>query len=400
MVLQEKMILLGVTGGIAVYKAAALASRLTQAGADVHVLMSVNASKFVTPLTFQALTRNRVYIDTFAEDNPSVISHIDLADRADLFLVVPATANVLGKMANGIADDMLLTTWLACTAPTMIAPAMNGHMLEQAVVQQNIATLTARGVQFIDSGVGQLACGYVGRGRLAEPEEIFNAVDHWFRRQARFKGVKMLITAGGTREPIDPVRYIGNRSSGKMGHSLALVAARLGADVELVTTAEPPIHPRIRVTSVETALQMRDAVLERSEIADVIIMCAAIADYRAATVHEQKRKKEGDSWTIELVKNPDILSELGAAGLSAYLVGFAAETERLHEHALAKLQRKQCHMLIANDVSQVGVGFSSDSNQVSVFTRNGLLFESSVAKKMQLAEQLLDLIADEKGMDA
>jgi phosphopantothenoylcysteine decarboxylase/phosphopantothenate--cysteine ligase len=390
--LNGKTILLGITGGIAVYKAATLASRLTQAGADVHVIMSANATKFVTPLTFQALTRNKVHTDTFTEDNPSVISHIDLADRADLFLIVPATANTIGKMANGIADDMLLTTWLATTAQTMVAPAMNGHMLEQPAVQQNIAILQSRGVHFVEPGVGQLACGYIGKGRLAEPDEIFMSVEKWFKRLQQLAGIKVLVTAGGTREAIDPVRYIGNRSSGKMGHALALAAARSGAHVDLITTAKAPVHHRIHVTAVETALQMYEQVMAKANDANIIIMCAAVADYRPVTVFEQKRKKSKDTWTVDLVKNPDILAELGAAGLSAFLVGFAAETERLHEHAMDKLRRKQCDIMIANDVSVDGVGFSHETNKVAVFGKDGLLFESALQDKYVLAEQLIELI--------
>lgn len=395
--MQGKTIILGVSGGIAVYKAAALASRLTQAGALVHVVMTESACKFVTPLTFQALTKQEVYLDTFAERNPHVISHIDLADRADLFLMVPATANVIGKLAHGIADDMLLTTWLATTAPTMVAPAMNGHMLVNPAVRHNIELLKMRGVMFVEPAEGQLACGYVGKGRLAEPEHIFAEVERFFADRARLSGVRVLITAGGTREPIDPVRFIGNHSSGKMGHALATVAADRGALVELITAADgAPHHPAIRITRVDTAQQMYDAVMQRVTEVDVIIKSAAVADYRPAESEPSKIKKNRDRLTLEFVKNPDILAELGARPVRPFLVGFAAETDRLDEHAQEKLRRKRCDLLVANDVSVEGAGFSADTNIVSIFDSNGLVERLPVLSKTEVARRILQLVADRR----
>ncbi len=393
--MQGKTIILGVCGGIAAYKAAALTSRLTQAGATVHVILTESAARFVTPLTFQALSRQRVYTDTFAEADPHVISHIDLADRADLFLIAPATANVLGKMANGLADDMLSTTWLACTAPTLVAPAMNGHMLEHPAVQANMNVLRARGVQFIEPGEGQLACGYVGRGRLAEPEQIFAAVSEHFARAQELRGQHWLITAGGTREPLDPVRYIGNRSSGKMGHALAHAAALSGAQVTLVTTAPiaAPQHPNIESVAVESASEMYTAVMRVAEFADVIIKSAAVADYRPIAPALHKIKKTNERLTVEFEKTADILAELGQRNLKGLLVGFAAETERLDEYARAKLARKQCHLLIANNVMRAGAGFGTDTNIVSVYDRTGLLKDYPQMSKTALAAELITLIA-------
>ncbi len=393
--MQGKTILLAVTGGIAVYKAATLASRLTQAGAHVYVLMTDGATRFVTPLTFQALTRHRVYTDTFEESDAGVISHIELADRADLFLVVPASANTISKMANGIADNMVLTTWLACTAPTIIAPAMNGHMLEHPAVQQNISKLQEMGVSFIESGVGQLACGYIGKGRLAEPDTIFAAVSNWFNEQQQLRGLRFVVTAGGTREAIDPVRFIGNHSSGKMGHAIALAAAQLGATVTLITTVAPenaPSHPAITNTFVESAQQMFEAVVSHAASADVIVKSAAVADYRPVQVHPQKIKKTEQRLVLELEKNPDILAYLGENKGNVLLVGFAAETDRLEEHAMDKLQRKRCDLLVANNVSLEGAGFSVDTNIVSVFDEQGLLKKFPLMSKRDVAIELMHLI--------
>jgi phosphopantothenoylcysteine decarboxylase/phosphopantothenate--cysteine ligase len=396
--MQGKHIVLGVTGGIAVYKAAALASKLTQAGAFVHVIMTDGATRFVTPLTFQALTRQRIYTDTFQEENPHAISHIQLADEADLFLVVPASANTISKMANGIADNMLLTTWLATTAPTIIAPAMNGHMLTHPSIQTNMKKLEELGVSFVESGTGQLACGYVGKGRLAEPEQIYEAVEQFFQSKLLLSGTRFLITAGGTREPIDPVRYIGNHSSGKMGHALALVAAQLGATVQLVTTANnAPTNPLIITTKVETALEMYDAVMELATQSDVIIKSAAVADYRPVVQATQKIKKTDSTLTIELVKNPDILATLGANKGQSLLIGFAAETERLDQHAQAKLQQKNCDLIVANDVSASGAGFGIDTNIVSLFDRNGDVTRLPMMSKRDVALQIMQWIIDKRG---
>lgn len=292
--LNGKTIVLGVSGGIAAYKAAALCSKLAQAGAEVRVIMTASAVKFVAPLTFQTLSRHEVAVDTFDEKDASVVQHIDLADRADLFVVAPATANVIGKMAHGLGDDMLSTTLLATTAPVLVAPAMNVHMYAHPAVQQNMKTLADRGVRFVEPGTGQLACGYVGKGRLAEPEEIVRAIEQHFAEDGRLKGKRVLITAGATLERIDPVRYISNDSSGKMGYAIAEAAARMGADVTLVSgKVSVPVPPGVTLVQAESTLEMRDAVLSRMDDQDVIIKAAAVADYRrpsSMNINSKRRK--------------------------------------------------------------------------------------------------------------
>lgn len=395
-VLQGKTIVLGVCGGIAAYKAAALTSKLTQAGAVVRVIMTESAVQFVAPLTFQVLSRHHVFVDTFDEKDPSVVSHINLADSADLVLVAPATANTIGKIALGLGDDMLSTTLLATTAPVWIAPAMNVHMYANPAVQMNMQTLLSRGVRFIEPGEGQLACGYVGKGRLAEPEEIFAAVERHFKGETRrLEGQRVLVTAGGTVERIDPVRYITNDSSGKMGYAIAKEAVRMGAKVTLVSGPSAlPVPAGVELVPVQSALDMREAVLSRFEESHVVIKAAAVADYRSAVIADQKIKKKSDSMTLELIKNPDILQELGTLKKHQFVVGFAAETERLDEHALDKLKRKNCDLIVGNDVSQEGAGFSGDTNVVRIFDRNGLVEALPILSKKDVARRLLELTAD------
>ncbi|MZQ81679.1 bifunctional phosphopantothenoylcysteine decarboxylase/phosphopantothenate--cysteine ligase CoaBC [Paenibacillus sp. 5J-6] len=395
-VLQGKTIVLGVCGGIAAYKAAALTSKLTQAGAVVRVIMTESAVQFVAPLTFQVLSRHHVFVDTFDEKDPSVVSHINLADSADLVLVAPATANTIAKIALGLGDDMLSTTLLATTAPIWIAPAMNVHMYENPAVQINMQTLLSRGVRFIEPGEGQLACGYVGKGRLAEPEEILAAVERHFKGEVRrLEGQRVLVTAGGTVERIDPVRYITNDSSGKMGYAIAEEAVRLGAKVTLVSGPSAlPVPAGVELVSVQSALDMREAVLSRFEESHVVIKAAAVADYRSAVIADQKIKKKSDSMTLELIKNPDILQELGTLKKHQFVIGFAAETERLDEHALDKLKRKNCDLIVGNDVSQEGAGFSGDTNVVRIFDRNGLVEALPILSKKDVARRLLELTAD------
>lgn len=310
--LKGKKILLCVTGGIAVFKAAALTSKLTQAGALVKVMMSESAMKFVTPLTFQALSRHDVYTDTFDEKDSAVIAHIDLADWADVVLIAPATANCIGKLANGIADDMITTTLLATTAPVWIAPAMNVHMYENKIVQKNMMTLKALGYTFIEPGEGFLACGYVAKGRLEEPETIIARLQEAFSEHKPLKGKKILVTAGPTREKIDPVRFMTNFSSGKMGYALAEVAANLGADVILIsgpTAIAPPVN--VTTVQVESAQDMLEAVMQHYGSMDVVIKTAAVADYRPKIVHNQKMKKKSGDAVIELERTIDILKTLG-----------------------------------------------------------------------------------------
>ncbi|MGG2199552.1 bifunctional phosphopantothenoylcysteine decarboxylase/phosphopantothenate--cysteine ligase CoaBC [Paenibacillus validus] len=393
--LNGKTIVLGVSGGIAAYKAAALCSKLAQAGAEVRVIMTASAVKFVAPLTFQTLSRHEVAVDTFDEKDASVVQHIDLADRADLFVVAPATANVIGKMAHGLGDDMLSTTLLATTAPVLVAPAMNMHMYAHPAVQQNMKTLADRGVRFVEPGTGQLACGYVGKGRLAEPEEIVRAIEQHFAEDGRLKGKRVLITAGATLERIDPVRYISNDSSGKMGYAIAEAAARMGADVTLVSgKVSVPVPPGVTLVQAESTLEMRDAVLSRMDDQDVIIKAAAVADYRPAEQYEHKLKKTEDEMTMRLVKNPDILQLVGERKTKQLVVGFAAETRDLEKFAMDKLQRKRCDLLVANDVTLEGAGFGTDTNIVRIFDASGLVEALPMLGKREVASRLLSLIAD------
>jgi phosphopantothenoylcysteine decarboxylase/phosphopantothenate--cysteine ligase len=333
----DKKILVCVTGGIAVYKAAALTSKLVQAGAMVKVILSDSAAKFVSPLTFQALSRNEVYTDTFDEKNPHVIAHIDLADWADLILVAPATANTIGKLANGIADNMITTTLLAATAHVWIAPAMNVHMYDHPAVKKNISILSSYNYQFIEPSEGYLACGYVGKGRLEEPEKIVELIKQHFSNKSslKLKGKTVLVTAGPTREKIDPVRFITNHSTGKMGYALAEAAKNEGAKVLLISG---PVHlsppPGIDLVKVESADDMYQAVMNNYEAADIIIKTAAVADYTPKVSYDHKMKKQPGDKVIELARTKDILSELGTLKRNKILVGFAAETENVEEYAL------------------------------------------------------------------
>ena len=364
----KKKILLCVSGGIAVYKAVALTSKFIQANYEVKVIMTDSAMQFVTPLSFQALSRNPVYTDTFDEKDPEVIAHIDLADWADLIVVAPATANTIAKLANGFADNMLITTLLATTAPVWIAPAMNVHMYDHPAVQKNIQTLFDRGIRFIEPSEGFLACGYIGKGRLEEPEKIVQLVDEFFQPKDRpLKGKKLLVTAGSTKEKIDPVRYLTNRSTGKMGFAIAEAARDLGAEVLLITGSDLPVPTNVQMIRIESAEEMYQATLEHFEQMDIVIKTAAVADYRPKQVFTQKMKKQKDDLVIELERTKDILQELGEKKTHQYLVGFAAETNNIEQYALEKLNRKNADVIIANDVTQAGAGFASDTNQVTMY---------------------------------
>lgn len=394
--MRGKRVVLGITGGIAAFKAASVASQLTQRGADVRVIMTESAAKFITPLTLQTLTRQSVAVDTFDERDPAVVSHIDLADHADLFVIAPATANIIAKLALGLADDMLSTTLLATRAPIVIAPAMNVHMYENPVVEKNMETLKKRGVHFIEPGEGQLACGYVGRGRMAEPEEIVAWVEAFFSGRGVLKGKKVLITAGPTVEPLDPVRFFSNYSSGKMGYALAAAAREEGAEVTLVSgpvsLAAPAGVKRIDVKSAE---EMKETVLGHLPDMDVIIKAAAVADYRPKRVFAQKMKKTADELTIVLEKTEDIASEIGKRKRpDQLLVGFAAETEEIEMHALSKLERKRMDLIVANDVSRPGAGFGSDTNIVSIYDRGGLVLSLPQMNKIEVARQIIALIGE------
>ncbi|MFS1513276.1 bifunctional phosphopantothenoylcysteine decarboxylase/phosphopantothenate--cysteine ligase CoaBC [Chengkuizengella sp. SCS-71B] len=395
--LKSKTIVLGISGGIAAYKAASLCSKLVQSGANVHVIMTESATQFIQPLTLQTLSRNPVIVDIFDEKDASVVSHIDLADRADLVLVAPATANIIAKIAHGLADDMLSTTLLATTAPIMIAPAMNVHMYAHPAVQQNIQVLKKRGTLFVNPGTGQLACGYVGEGRLAEPETIFEAVQQHFltfESSQLLKGKRVLVTAGGTLERIDPVRYITNDSSGKMGFALAEAAYKMGAEVVLVTAnTHLKVLDGIENVCVKTTEEMYEAVLSRYDKMDMVIKAAAVADYRPIEQYDKKIKKSDDTLTITLQKNTDILKKLGELKTNQFLIGFAAETNDLEKYALEKLKNKNCDMLVANDVTAPGAGFGTDTNRVNLYDEMGLIEELPLLSKEQISEQILKIAA-------
>lgn len=457
-----KHIVLGVTGGIAAYKSVLLVSLLYKAGYDVTVVMTKGATAFVTPLTFQTMSRNRVYVDTFDEPNPARIAHIDVADRADLVVVAPATANIIGKLASGIADDMLSTVLLATTAPVMLAPAMNVHMIEHPAVKKNMETLAAWGYYFLEPGSGLLACGYTGRGRMSEPEEIAQAIAAFFngslaltapnpdpllhRRLSersrvssseestssvkRFdshhvpdeandvnredldihsqldarldapddrhllSGKTVLVTAGPTREPIDPVRFITNRSSGKMGYALARAARALGAErvILLSGPVESPAPEGVEIIRVERAEEMFQHVQRVFSEVDWLIAAAAVSDFQMRTVASHKLKKTtfGETITLELVRTPDILAWAGHNRRSEQLiVGFAAETENLSTYARKKLIEKHADIIVANDVSLKDRGFDQEQNAVTVFYRDGKVEDYALTEKSVLAQQLL-----------
>ena len=397
--LAGKRIVLGVSGGIAAYKAAALTSKLTQAGALVHVILTQSAMQFVQPLTFQALSHLPVYTDTFTEPDPHVISHIELADKADLVLVAPATANIIGKMANGIADDMLTTTILATKAPVMVAPAMNVNMYGHPAVAANMDKLTDYGYQFVEPGVGLLACGWIGKGRLAEPEEIVEAVAAFFEKKhlpeqtQDLAGKHVLVTAGPTREKIDPIRYITNHASGKMGYAIAEAARDRGAKVTLVsgpTTLERPTG--VEFVAVESVQEMFDAVMQHLPESDIVIKSAAVSDYRPKTVQEHKMKKGDGPLVLELDKAPDILKTVGERKTKQFVVGFAAETQDVLKHAQSKIERKNLDMIVANNVLTEGAGMGSDTNVVTIMTRAGEQLALDKLSKRAVAEKILDAV--------
>ncbi|MBC1481391.1 bifunctional phosphopantothenoylcysteine decarboxylase/phosphopantothenate--cysteine ligase CoaBC [Listeria seeligeri] len=395
--MQGKNILLAVSGGIAVYKAVALTSKLTQAGANVKVMMTEHAQEFVPPLSFQVLSKNDVYTDTFDEKKSSVVAHIDLADWADLVIVAPATANVIGKMANGIADDMITTTLLATEAPVWVAPAMNVHMIQHPAVIRNINRLYQDGVRFIEPEEGYLACGYVGRGRLEEPEKIVLRIAEFFQEDKDLlRGEKVLITAGATQEKLDPVRYFTNHSTGKMGFAIAEVAARQGAEVTLVTTSKTlPVPPNVQVEYVESAEEMYLAVKKNQASQSVFVMTAAVADYTPAKVSEQKIKKQPGDFTIEMKRTKDILLEVGQNKTeNQVVIGFAAETENLEANARKKLTTKNADIIVANNVSQPGAGFSLDTNIVTLYRKDGTNEALPLLDKKKVAEHIVQEAAN------
>ncbi|WP_371068413.1 bifunctional phosphopantothenoylcysteine decarboxylase/phosphopantothenate--cysteine ligase CoaBC [Sediminibacillus sp. JSM 1682029] len=392
-----KKIVLGVTGGIAAYKACTLTSRLTQAGADVKVIMTDSAVKFVSPLTFQALSRNPVFTDTFDEKDPAKIAHIDLADWADLVLIAPATANIIGKMANGLADDMLSTIMLATQAPVYIAPAMNVHMYAHPAVVDNMKKLEGWGYRFIEPGDGLLACGYVGKGRLEEPDAIVEVLKNDLERQTVapiLKGKRVLVSAGPTKEKIDPVRYFTNHSSGKMGFAIAGEAAKMGAEVTLVSGPVSLDTPSgVHRIDVETAEQMYRAMMDQFDGKDIVIKAAAVADYRPATSYDDKMKKKPGNWTIEMERTADILKELGKRKQDQYLVGFAAETANPLQYGRKKLEAKNLDAIVVNNIKTKGAGFGTDTNEVTYINHLGLEKTIELAGKTEVAGQILHLIS-------
>jgi phosphopantothenoylcysteine decarboxylase/phosphopantothenate--cysteine ligase len=393
-----KKVALGVCGGIAAYKAIEVLRGLQKAGCIVRVAMTKRACEFVQPLTFRALSGTHVVVDDYAPDNPDPIAHITFSQTTDLLVVAPATANIIAKFANGIADDFLSTTYLACTAPVLIAPAMNTTMWEHPATQRNLERLRADGVRFVDPDAGEMACGTIGPGRLSEPERIVAAALEILAGSTRGKdlaGERLLITVGATREEIDPVRFISNRSSGKMGFALAEAALQRGAEVTVVagvTTANPPAGARI--IQALSAEEMSRVVTNESANTSVFIGAAAIADYRPATRAEQKIKKSDDSITLTLERTPDVLSQVVAARTNGMLViGFAAETENVVANARAKLRSKDLDAIVANDVSRADSGFDTATNAITIITKDkDDAVELPVMSKREAAERILDVI--------
>lgn len=397
--LNGKKIALGVTGGIAVYKAVDLVSRLRKQGAEVRVIMTEHAQQFVTPLTFKEISGNKVAVSMWDSNQEFNVEHIALANWADAFVVAPATANILAKMANGIADDLLSTTLLAAQAPIIVCPAMNTGMYQNSITQENIEKLQKHGVTVMPPAVGYLACGVTGPGRLPEPQQIVEFIDAFFaKKDGDMVGMKVLVTAAGTREPIDPVRFVGNRSSGKMGYAIAQAAAQRGAEVLLVTGPSAlEIPPNVNGVKVESTNEMLEACMKAYEKMDVVIKAAAVADYRPRDVADQKiKKKTDDALTVVMDKNPDILKELGARKAHQILVGFAAETQNLLDNAREKIVKKNLDMIVANDVTATGAGFNSDTNIVKFLFPNGEVRSLEQMAKTQVANILLDTVMELK----
>ena len=395
MTLSGKQIVLGVTGSIAAYKAVLLLRELTARGAEVTVVMSANAEHFVGALTFRTLSGRPVLSSLFDPQSEEAVEHVALAERADAFVVAPATANLLAKAAHGIADDFLTTLLLATRCPVLMAPAMDGGMWDHAAVQANVETLRERGVTVLEPEAGALASGLSGRGRLPEVPTLVEAVERALTPQRDLAGERVLVTSGPTREPIDPVRYLSNHSSGKMGHAVASAALRRGAEVVLIsgpTTLQPP--PGAVYVPVQTAEEMREASLQHLASASVVIKAAAVADYRVERPSATKIKSGGkdEGLTLSLVANPDILKELAQRKGGAFLVGFAAETNDVRKHAADKLRAKGVDLLVVNDVSRQGIGFDAEDNQVLLLDRWGGTLELPRMSKLEVAHAILDRV--------
>lgn len=394
--LNQMKIAFYVTGGIAVYKSVSLMRELIKAGAEVRVAMTQSATEFVSPLTFQVLSKNTVHIDTFSEEEPQYVQHIHLADWADLSIVAPATANTLAKLANGMADNFVTSALLATTSPIFIVPAMNEHMYENPATQTNIQTLKSRGFYVMSPATGFLAEGYSGKGRFPEAADILEEVEGFLIEQDHslpLKGKQILVTAGGTIERIDPVRYISNDSSGKMGHRIAEAAIKKGADVTLITASDLHVHNRINKIKVESAEEMYVKVAANFENTEALIMSAAVSDYTPVKKEEHKMKKK-NQLTIELKKNPDILKEMGQKKTHQILIGFAAETENIEEYALKKLKEKNVDFIVANDVGKKDRGFNSNQNEVVIYSKQEEPVYISLSDKKKIAYEIVELLIE------
>ncbi len=394
--LTGKSIILGVTGSIAAYKAASLAHMLKKQGCDVNVIMTRNATEIIAPLTFERLTGNKCIVETFDKNIQYEVKHISLAKKADLAIIAPATANIIGKLANGIADDMLSTTLMACKCPVYISPAMNTAMYENPILQNNIEKLKGFGFHFIEPAEGLLACGDSGKGKMPEPGDIAEYIYRELAYDKDLKGKKITVTAGATVEAIDPVRYITNHSTGKMGCAIARAAMLRGADVTLIAanmTASPP--PFVRIINVKSAEDMYSAVISEYKNSHIVIMSAAIADYTPKTTAENKIKKSDMDMSIQLKRTADILKYMGDNKDGQYLCGFSMETESLVENSVKKLKSKNADMIVANNLKVEGAGFGTDTNVVTVITKNRTL-ELPVMSKEKVAHKIFDIILDKE----
>ena len=392
--MKGKKIVLGVTGGIAAYKAAELARECIRRGARVHVIMTRNATEFITPLTFQTLTGNPVPVDTFQLTSEWEIGHISLAESADLVLLAPATANVIGKIAGGIADDLLTTTVMATRAPVLICPAMNVNMYANPIVRENMEKLSAKGYRFVEAGYGELACKTEGYGRLAPLEDIVEDAEDLLTAKD-LGGQHVLVTAGPTREAFDPVRFITNYSTGKMGYAVALAAKRRGAKVTLVSGPTSLPRPRgVAFVPVTSAREMRDAVMANLEGATVVVKSAAVADYRPSGFSTSKIKKTDRPLEFTLERNPDIIAEVGRLKGDRILVGFAVETDNLIQYAAKKMKEKNMDLIVANDITQPGAGFAAETNIVKILDREGGSLDLPLMDKMDVANRILDRVAE------
>ena len=400
--MSKKTVVLGVTGGIAAFKSAQIASNLYKKGYDVHVIMTKNATEFIQPLTFETLTHNRVSIDTFERNFKYDVNHISLAQRADLLVVAPASANCIAKFAHGLADDMLSTTFLAAACPKLIAPAMNTGMLSNPVTQRNIKMCKEAGIQFIESGSGYLACGDIGAGRLADVDDIMDAIEWAIVKDKPLQGVNVVVTAGPTQEDLDPVRFITNHSSGKMGYSIARAARNLGANVTLISG---PVNLRkpvgIDVINIRTAQEMFEAFNSLKDNYDILIKSAAVSDYRVKEVSNHKLKKSGDEMNLEFVMNQDILAYAGQHKLPHQVVcGFAMETQNLVEFATNKLVKKKADMIVANQLTDEGAGFNKDTNAVTLITATScekLPIMSKEKVSYEILGQLIMMLKQKRG---